>query len=72
MKCQKIIVDCDPGSDDALALIILIAAHQLKKVEIMAITCVAGNTDIDNVINNTFRILHVCNALDVSKKCIYN
>lgn len=68
MECQKLIVDCDAGSDDALALIILIAAHKQRRVEILAITCVAGNTELHNVINNVFRVLHVCDALNVSLK----
>ncbi|OXU30884.1 hypothetical protein TSAR_002605 [Trichomalopsis sarcophagae] len=65
MECQKIIVDCDAGTDDALALTMLIAAHKQKKIEIMAITCVTGNTYVDNVINNVFRTLHVCDAVDI-------
>ncbi|XP_031787342.1 inosine-uridine preferring nucleoside hydrolase isoform X2 [Nasonia vitripennis] len=65
MECQKIIVDCDAGTDDALALILLIAAHKQKKIEILAITCVTGNTYVDNVVNNVFRTLRVCDALDI-------
>ncbi|XP_058806314.1 nucleoside hydrolase-like [Phymastichus coffea] len=65
MDCQKIIVDCDAGADDALALIILIEAHKLKKVKLLAITCVAGNTKVENVVNNVFRILHLCNSTNI-------
>lgn len=65
MKPKKIIVDCDAGSDDALALMILIDAHKKKKIDLKAITCVAGNTTVDNVVKNIFRILEACDAPNV-------
>ncbi|KAJ8672675.1 hypothetical protein QAD02_003935 [Eretmocerus hayati] len=65
MDCHKIIVDCDSGTDDALALAMLIGAHKRKKVEILAITCTHGNTSIENVITNVFRVLGCCDALDI-------
>ena len=65
-EIAKIIVDCDAGTDDAVALIMLIEAHKMKKIEIKAITCVSGNTFVDNVIYNVFRTLNVCEASDVS------
>lgn len=72
MDCQKIIIDCDAGSDDALALIMLIEAHKQKNVQLLAITCVAGNTEVDNVVNNVFRVLHVCDGTDVSEVVLWN
>lgn len=66
MTRKKIIIDCDAGIDDALALIILIAAHKQEQIEIKAITCVHGNTTVDNVIKNVYRTLDVCNATHVS------
>ena len=66
MECQQIIVDCDTGSDDAFALAMLLAAHNLKKIKMLGITCVAGNTSVENVVKNVFRTLDVCNAKDVS------
>ena len=65
MTGKTIIVDCDAGVDDALALIILIAAHKQKQIQIKAITCVNGNTALDNVIKNVFRTLDVCEATDI-------
>ncbi|XP_011314806.1 inosine-uridine preferring nucleoside hydrolase-like [Fopius arisanus] len=62
---KKVIVDCDAGYDDAIALIMLIAAHKRKQLEIKAVTCVNGNTKLDNVVKNVFRILKTCNALDI-------
>lgn len=63
---KNIIVDCDAGIDDALALIILLTAHKKKEVIVKAITCVNGNTTVDNVVKNVFRTLEVCHVTDVS------
>ncbi|XP_051173343.1 inosine-uridine preferring nucleoside hydrolase-like [Leptopilina boulardi] len=65
MKPEKIIVDCDAGTDDALSLILLIEAHKLNKIELLGITCVNGNTSVDNVVSNVFRTLEVCNGNDI-------
>lgn len=71
MTGKTIIIDCDAGVDDALALIILIAAHKQKQIQIKAITCVNGNTAVNNVIKNVFRTLDVCKATDVSYVTLY-
>ena len=42
---RKVIFDCDPGLDDALALLLAIASDDL---EILAVTTIAGNSTIDN------------------------
>jgi len=49
---KKFIFDCDPGHDDAIA-IILAAAH----LDIIGLTTVGGNQTIDKVTNNALRIL---------------
>ena len=38
---RKIIIDCDPGHDDAMAILL---AHGSPEVELCAITTVAGNS----------------------------
>ena len=65
MMGKSLIIDCDAGVDDALALILLIAAHKQKQIQIKAITCVNGNTTVDNVVTNVFRTLDVCEASDI-------
>ncbi|XP_015603973.1 uncharacterized protein C1683.06c [Cephus cinctus] len=65
MERRKVIIDCDGGTDDALALVILIAAHNIDKIEIIGITCVNGNTNLDNVVKNVFRTLQICNASSI-------
>ncbi len=51
---RNVILDCDPGHDDALA--ILLAAGHLN---VLGITTVAGNQTIDNVTSNALKILTV-------------
>ncbi|XP_018369270.1 PREDICTED: inosine-uridine preferring nucleoside hydrolase-like [Trachymyrmex cornetzi] len=62
---RNIIVDCDAGIDDALALIVLLASHTTKRLNVKAITCVNGNTKVSNVVRNVFRTLHVCDCTDI-------
>ena len=50
---KKIILDCDPGHDDAVAIMLAAASN---KIEILGITCVAGNTTLENAKLNSLRI----------------
>lgn len=52
---RKIIMDCDPGIDDAVALC-LAAAHP-EIFEILGITTVAGNQTIEKVTENALRLV---------------
>jgi purine nucleosidase len=49
----KIILDCDPGVDDALAIVF---AHGSPELEILGITTVAGNVTLDKTTANALRI----------------
>ncbi|KAL6424068.1 hypothetical protein ACFW04_009754 [Cataglyphis niger] len=62
---KNIIVDCDAGLDDAVALIILLAGHVNNKIKVKAVTCVNGNTKVDNVVKNVFRTLDVCKCQEI-------
>jgi inosine-uridine nucleoside N-ribohydrolase len=53
---RKLIIDTDPGHDDALALLLLIKSNQLA---IQAVTTVAGNTTIEKITRNAQAILDV-------------
>jgi inosine-uridine nucleoside N-ribohydrolase len=59
---QPIVLDCDPGHDDALA-ILLAAAH--PALELVAITTVAGNQSLDKTTLNARRICSVAGIRDV-------
>lgn len=50
-------MDVDAGTDDAWALFMLIKAMDSELCEILAITCVNGNTSLDNVVVNVLRVL---------------
>ncbi|XP_020295127.1 uncharacterized protein LOC109860456 [Pseudomyrmex gracilis] len=62
---KNIIVDCDAGIDDALALLLFLPHHKAKTINIKAITCVNGNTGVNNVVKNVFRTLQVCEVSDI-------
>lgn len=62
MAKRKIIIDCDAGIDDAQAILLALSAQD---VEVIAITCVAGNTPIDKVCVNVLKVLELCNRTDI-------
>ena len=53
---EKIILDCDPGIDDALAIIL---AAKSPKIQVKGITTVAGNSSIENTAKNALKVLDV-------------
>jgi inosine-uridine nucleoside N-ribohydrolase len=61
MPC-KVIIDCDPGHDDALA-IMLAAAN--PEIELLAITTVAGNQTLDLTTLNARRVCTVAGIAGV-------
>jgi len=63
MTAGKYIIDVDTGVDDAQALMLALSQSNM---DILAITCVAGNTDVDQVCINTLKVLKACNRLEVS------
>lgn len=54
MKRIPVIIDTDPGHDDAIALMMAFAS---KKLDIKGITIVAGNNTIEHTVNNALKIL---------------
>lgn len=58
MKPTPIILDCDPGHDDAMAMIL--AAYS-PKIELLGITTVSGNGIIGKVTENALRICSLAN-----------
>lgn len=59
---EKYIIDVDTGVDDAQAIMLALSRPE---VEVVAITCVAGNVNVDQVCLNTLKVLTVCGRLDV-------
>jgi pyrimidine-specific ribonucleoside hydrolase len=54
MKKTPVIIDCDPGLDDAIALVLAFAAAEF---DIKAVTVCAGNVGLDDVVQNARKIL---------------
>ena len=59
---EKVIIDTDPGHDDMLAMLLMLA---VPKVDVLAITTVAGNSTIQNVTNNARYTLDLAGESDV-------
>jgi inosine-uridine nucleoside N-ribohydrolase len=57
-----IILDCDPGHDDALALMLAVASEE---VELLGVTTVAGNQTLAKTTANAIRVLDHVRALNV-------
>ncbi|XP_052123603.1 pyrimidine-specific ribonucleoside hydrolase RihA-like [Frankliniella occidentalis] len=62
---RPVVVDVDTGTDDALALLLLLAADAVGEVKLLAVTCTAGNTLQQHAVRNTLRLLRAANRLDV-------
>ena len=59
---KKIIIDCDPGIDDSLAIML---ALQSPELEVIGITIVAGNSPAELGFQNAKRVLNFLGRLDV-------
>jgi pyrimidine-specific ribonucleoside hydrolase len=62
MEKTSIILDVDTGIDDAFA-VLFAATH--PEINLLGITCVDGNTNIDNVVANTLKVLDAAQAGDI-------
>lgn len=56
---RKIILDCDPGHDDAIAIML---AAKSQAIDLLGITVVAGNQTLDKTVVNA---LNVCQYLNL-------
>jgi pyrimidine-specific ribonucleoside hydrolase len=59
MSKTSIILDVDTGVDDAFA-VLFAAMH--PDINLLGVTCVDGNTNIDNVVANTLKVLDAAGA----------
>ncbi|NIK12467.1 nucleoside hydrolase [Alkalibacillus almallahensis] len=62
MTKRKVILDCDPGHDDAISMIL---ANANENIEIEAVTAVAGNVEVDKTALNARRVCDII-GLDVA------
>ncbi|MCC9145799.1 MULTISPECIES: nucleoside hydrolase [unclassified Arthrobacter] len=59
---HKIILDCDPGHDDAVALLL---AHGSPEIDLLAVTTVVGNQTLEKVTRNALAIARVANITGI-------
>jgi inosine-uridine nucleoside N-ribohydrolase len=57
-----ILIDCDPGHDDAIAILLALASPEL---ELIGITTVAGNVELEKTTRNALKTLEVAGRTDV-------
>lgn len=56
----RVLLDCDTGIDDALALIYLAGRHLAGELELVGVTCTAGNTSAEQAARNSRFVLERC------------
>lgn len=56
---KKVVIDCDPGIDDALALMMAFASDSL---EVLALTAVSGNVPVAQTAENALRLAALAGA----------
>ncbi len=59
---HQIILDCDPGVDDAVAIMLALASPEIA---LLGITCVAGNVGVERTSSNAARICALMGRSDV-------
>lgn len=59
MNVRPVIIDCDTGVDDAIALFM---AFKLPEFDVKAITSTAGNVEIEKTTLNALRIMEMANC----------
>jgi pyrimidine-specific ribonucleoside hydrolase len=57
-----VLIDCDPGHDDAMAILLALASPE---VELRGITTVAGNQTLDKTTRNALKVLELAGRTDV-------
>ena len=57
-----VLIDCDPGQDDALALLLALASPEL---DVLGVTTVAGNQTVDKTTANALRVLELAGRTDI-------
>ncbi|GCE82667.1 nucleoside hydrolase [Komagataeibacter diospyri] len=62
MDVQKIIIDTDPGQDDAIAIMMALASPDLK---VLGLSTVAGNVPVSQTATNACKILELAERPDI-------
>jgi inosine-uridine nucleoside N-ribohydrolase len=62
MTPTPIVLDCDPGHDDAIALLLALASPE---IDLLGVTTVSGNQTLDKTTTNALRVLEFVDRTDV-------
>src|SRR5471032_1512830 len=62
MTSTPIILDCDPGHDDAIAVLLALASPE---IELIGVTTVSGNQTLDKTTANALRVLEFAGRPDI-------
>ena len=63
---RDILIDCDVGIDDALAIMLALGS---KEVKVRAITTVAGNAEVEKTSENALKVLEAFDVNDIPVAC---
>lgn len=63
MSARKIIIDTDPGQDDAVAILLALASPE--EIEVLGITCVAGNVPLPLTSKNARIVCELAGRTDI-------
>jgi inosine-uridine nucleoside N-ribohydrolase len=59
---RKILIDTDPGIDDAMAIFYALESPEL---DVVALTSIFGNADIDVATTNALKLLEIAGRSDI-------
>ena len=59
---RSIILDCDPGHDDTVAIMLALGS---EAIDLRGITTIAGNQTVEKTTRNALSVLKMCNREDV-------
>ncbi|MDR1827353.1 MAG: nucleoside hydrolase [Methylobacteriaceae bacterium] len=62
MHSQPVLIDCDPGIDDTVALLVALASPEL---DVRAITTVSGNRPVTETTRNALQVLDLAGRRDI-------
>ena len=62
MEKRKVIIDCDPGIDDSLAILLALASDEL---EVLGLTITSGNVPAILGAKNALKTLQIASRLDI-------
>jgi len=63
MTPTPILIDCDPGHDDAIALLLALGSPE---VELLGVTTVHGNQTLEKTTKNALRVLELAGRTDIA------